>query len=337
VSWRRILGHEAIVTSLARAVAGNRLGHAYLFSGPAGAGKKTLAIELAKALLCEGSGKARFNACDQCHSCAMIEAGTHPDYQLVGRPADKVELPIETIREMSEFLTLKPARGDSKVAILDDADDLSIAAANSLLKTLEEPPTGTVLILISTAAEVQLTTIVSRCQVVRFHPVPTSQIEQWLRSQDVDPAQVQRLARMSGGCPGQALELAEPTLWNFRAALLEHLSNPSPDAVAFAKKWVEFVEEAGSVSGPQRRRTALCLKLVIDLLDNALRASVGAPDATFDADEARAADHLAKRLGTDRLLTLTDRCLEASKQNDMSVQLVLVIESLVDSWSQAVR
>ena len=150
-----------------------RMAHAYFFAGPPGIGKRLFATELARALLCENASASHLEACDRCAACVQVGAGTHPDFFVVSRPPDTAGMPIEAIRELSRNLALKPARGRSKIAIVDDADDLNDpitqnAAANSFLKTLEEPPPHSVLILIGTTPDQQLATIISRCQVVRF-------------------------------------------------------------------------------------------------------------------------------------------------------------------------
>src|SRR6516164_3341001 len=177
-----------------------RLAHAYLFCGPPGVGKRLFANELAKALLCENPPGAQLEACDRCPACHQVEAGTHPDFFAAGRPEENLEIPIELVRELCRSFSLKAARGRGKVALLDDADDLNEYSANCFLKTLEEPPAGAVLILIGTRPDRQLPTIVSRCQVVRFAPLPQPLVAALLREQGVeDQALVERLARLSGG------------------------------------------------------------------------------------------------------------------------------------------
>src|SRR5262249_40213336 len=105
-------------------------------------------------------------ACDSCPSCVQVEAGTHPDFLCVGRPEDALEFPIDLMRNLCQRFSLKSARGHGKVVLLDDADDLNEESANCFLKTLEEPPPRSVLILIGSSPDRQLSTIVSRCQVV---------------------------------------------------------------------------------------------------------------------------------------------------------------------------
>src|SRR5262245_52758110 len=133
MSWSRVSGHDPIVAQFARAVERGRLGHAYLFVGPTGVGKRLVATELARALLCEQPPSEKLDSCGRCPSCQLIDAGTHPDLFQIARPPDKLEFPIEVMRELSQNLTLKPARGARKIAIIDDADDFNEETANCFL------------------------------------------------------------------------------------------------------------------------------------------------------------------------------------------------------------
>src|SRR5262249_34829315 len=129
VPWHSVRGHDRVVESLRRNLAEGRFPHAFLFVGPEGVGKRTFALTLAWALLCERSDPAPLDPCGHCPGCVQVEAGTHPDLLLAGRPEDKHELPIKVIRDLCLDLGLKPARGSRKAAIVDDADDLSEEAA----------------------------------------------------------------------------------------------------------------------------------------------------------------------------------------------------------------
>src|SRR3954449_7968238 len=125
VSWQRVRGHDALIAAFDRAVRRGRLAHAYLFTGPPGVGKRLFALELAKAMLCENPPEGKLAACDHCAACSQVEAGTHPDFFTTSRPEDKLEFPIEVMREVCRNFSLKSARGRGKVAILDDANDLN--------------------------------------------------------------------------------------------------------------------------------------------------------------------------------------------------------------------
>jgi DNA polymerase-3 subunit delta' len=343
VSWQRVRGHDALAQAFDRAWQRGRLAHAYFFTGPPGVGKHLFAVELAKALLCETKPKTKLDACDTCPACRQVEAGTHPDFFAASRPADSPNIPIEVVRELCHNLALKPARGRDKVAILDDADDLHDpitlhAAANAFLKTLEEPPPGSVLILVGTSTDQQLPTILSRCQIVRFAPLPPALVAKLLRTQGMEDVKlVERLARLSSGSPGQARELADPALWDFRRQFLDGLVRTPVDSVALAQMWVRFVEEAGKESALQRRRAALVVRFLIEFLDDALCLTQGGLPRLTEPDDLRALQQLANRVDADRLLQALDRCLEADFQIDRRVHLVLVLEALLDALGQLVK
>lgn len=312
-----------------------RLGHAYLFVGPQGIGKHTFARELARALLCEAPTD-RLVACGRCPACALVDAGTHPDLSLAYRPEDKVDFPIETIRELIEHLSLKPARGGRKLAIIDDADDLSAEAANALLKTLEEPPPGSVLILIGgPTPERQFSTILSRCQTVPFAPIRNEDVAEFLREKGIaDEARLDRLVRVAGGSPGQALALDDESLWQFRKSLLEALQRDTVDAFEMGTRWNLYVEDAGKEAGVRRRRASLVLKLLIGILQDAMRVVHGVPPLVADQSEASMLDRVGRRLGPDRLMTWIERAAEADVQIDRKVQLELVVEAFADALAR---
>jgi DNA polymerase-3 subunit delta' len=332
MTWGRVRGHEAIVRSFDAAWRKGRLGHAYLFVGPAGVGKHTLAGELARALLCQTRSQ-NLRACGRCSSCALVDAGTHPDLILAGRPEDKVELPIETVRELIEQFSLKPARGGRKVAILDDADDLSAQAANAFLKTLEEPPPGSVLVLVGgTTPDRQFATILSRCQVVPFSPLRKDEMFSLLREHGItDESRLDRLVRVAGGSIGQALALDDDALGQFRKTLLSALAAPKLDAFDLAAAWNRAVEEAGKEAGVRRRRASLMLRLLVGLLQDAQRVSHRVPPLVADSSEAGTLAAVAERLGPEQIVAWIDRAAEADVQIDRKVQLDLVVEAFADS------
>jgi DNA polymerase-3 subunit delta' len=323
------------VEGFRRAVRRGRLAHAYLFTGPAGVGKRLFAVELAKALLCENAATTGPQACDRCPSCIQVESGTHPDFFTAVRPPEALEFPISLMRELCQSFALKSARGRGKVILIDDADDLNEEAANCFLKTLEEPPPRSVLILIGSTPDRQLQTIVSRCQVIRFAPLPSEMVEELLQEQGIEDAALQaRLARLSAGSPGLAKDLADPALWEFRRKLLEGLTKAPIDPVELSRNWMEFVEEGGKESAAQRRRAQLVLRLVIDFLDDALTVSMNGVPRRTEAEDRPGLDALARRADPEHLLEALGRCLDADRQIDRRVQLVLILEGLMDALGQ---
>ncbi len=339
MSWQRIRGHEQIVAAFAQARRRGRLGHAYLFTGPGGIGKRLFAGELAKTLLCEATTPTTtpWQACDRCSSCRLLDAGTHADFFTLSRPEDSHEVPIELMRELCRGFALKSARGQGKVAILDDADDLNEASANCFLKTLEEPPPRSVFFLIGTSAERQLPTVVSRCQVVPFAPLPEPLTVAVLLQQGVtDEALARRLARFAEGSPGLALTLAEPSLWDFRRSLLQGLTQTPPDTVNLARSFQAFVEEAGKESARQRQRAALVLHLVLAFLKEALALSLGGTPAAANSEDLPLLRNLVNRAEPEKIMQLLERCLEAEFHLERYLLLNLVLEGFVDALGQII-
>jgi DNA polymerase-3 subunit delta' len=335
VGWQRIRGHDRLIEGFRRAVARGRLAHAYLFTGPAGVGKHLFGVELARALLCEGNPPEELRACDECPACKQVEARTHPDFYPAVRPPEVLEFPIDLMRTLCQGFALKPARGRGKVVLIDDADDLNEESANCFLKTLEEPPPRSVLILIGSSPDRQLPTIVSRCQVVRFDPLPAPVVRELLTAEGVtDPALLDRIVRLAGGSPGLARALADPALWEFRASLVQALARPTLDAAGLAKRWQEFYEAAGKESAAQRRRAQLAIRFLIDLLADALALSQGGEALRSGREDRPALDALVKRAGPEKLLAALERCLDADAQVDRRVPLVLIIEGLLDALAQ---
>jgi len=332
----RVRGYEKLMEAFGRVVRRGRLAHAYLFVGPPGVGKRLFAHELAQALLCEVEGDT-FAPCGQCPACLLVAAESHPDFFTAGVLEGKHEFAMETMQNVCKNFTLKSARGRGKVAVLDDADDFNEESANCFLKTLEEPPPRSVLILIGTALERLMPTIVSRCQVIRFAELPDEVVKDVLRSQgQTDEALITRLARLSCGSPGQAALLADPALWEFRNLFLKGIIQPRPDTPALAKAFTQLAEEAGKETAPQRQRFAVFLRVLIVFLRDALEASVGNLTALMDAEDARLVQALTRRLNTDGLLRLLERCLEAERHMDRYTQVALTIEGLVDALGQEI-
>jgi DNA polymerase-3 subunit delta' len=334
MSWASLRGHEALIEAFRQVVSRGRLAHAYLFVGPEGVGKKRFALELARMLLCEDpAAPVRGDACDRCPGCVQIEARTHPDFQLVGLPEDRHEFPIALIQEVIRNLALRPARGRQRVAIIDDADQLNEESANAFLKTLEEPPPSSLLILIGTSPDRQLPTIRSRCQLIRFAPLPEEVVSERLVGEGVveNLEAARALARFSGGSLSEARALADPELRGFRLELIEALGRERNDPVALGDRLVKFVEEAGKESAERRQRAGRVMKFLIEVFRAALMSRQGLEPSLFDARENAAAIRLAERFDEEQLLTGMERCLQANFQVDRRLQLSLVLEALMDA------
>jgi DNA polymerase-3 subunit delta' len=211
--WR-IIGQDDIVSLLNSSLEKNNLSHAFLITGPPHVGKMTLAIDIAQAINCENAD----SPCGECSSCLKIKQGKHADVQVISLTSgsdeeeDKVrtEISIDDIRQMQHAVSLPPFEGKRRAFIIEDAEYMSLEAANCLLKTLEEPATGAVFILLTTNASLIPETVASRCQMLSLNPMPAAQIAQALvAAYHVDSEQASILSKLSRGCFGWALSAAQ--------------------------------------------------------------------------------------------------------------------------------
>ncbi len=220
MSFTDIIGHEQPLTILKRALVNKTLAHAYLFSGEAGVGKKMTALALAAAVNC-ANGRPE-GGCGECPSCRRVAALTHPDVHVVmpesedarllatwsSKEADKAsdEIKIDQIRQAQESLSLKPSEGSKKILIVDGAETLNMTAQNAFLKTLEEPPGDTLIILVTSLPQSLLPTIRSRCQEIRFQPLPRRTLAQALVSKrGLSDEDAWFLAALAQGSMGRGL------------------------------------------------------------------------------------------------------------------------------------
>ena len=222
MSFYDIYGHEKKIETIRKALAQKRIGHAYIFSGISAVGKKNLALEFAKALNCE-KGDTLHDSCGECSSCRKIQRRSHPDVFSV--EADGQFIRIDAIREIQEQMKCKPLEAKQRVFIIDDADKMNDQAANALLKILEEPSSSNMLILVTSRPYSMPSTIISRCQHMRFNPLRFDIVAKFL----VDPMGMDNqkallLAALSGGSLGRATELNKEDIVIYRTELLELLS-----------------------------------------------------------------------------------------------------------------
>jgi len=203
-----LIGHEWAVDMLKKHVANETTRHAYLFAGPPGLGRRTLALRFAQALNCQTPVEAGI-PCQQCRDCKQIEAMQHADLTVIQAESEGGTLKVDQIREARRSLTLKPYQAKYRVALFLRFQEANDNAANALLKTLEEAPSYAVLILTADNPEQLLPTIVSRCEVLRLRPLRIEDVQAALENRGVETNQAKLIAHISGGRFGYALRMIE--------------------------------------------------------------------------------------------------------------------------------
>jgi DNA polymerase-3 subunit delta' len=321
--WQGIHGHNEVVEQFRRSLTAGRLATTYLFVGSEGIGKRSFALQLAKALLCTASDPVALEACGQCESCRLAVAGNHPDLLRIAAPPGSKSLKIEQFvgpRErrnqegLCHDIALRPMLGRRRVAIIDDADWFTPESANCLLKTLEEPPPGAVILLIGTARSRQLPTILSRSQVIRFRPLPEDAVSNLALAEGfaADEKTAAELASRSHGSLTLARQLADASLWQMRDRFAAQWLSGELDAARLTREVDEFINAAGKEADARRQRFRQLLTLVAARLSDSLRQL---------ATEGRSAD---------ATLAAIDRCLEAEEQLDRNANQSTLLENWID-------
>ena len=226
---------------LARIMRGS-LPHALLLSGRRGIGKHHFAVQLAELLLCSEN---QAEPCGRCKGCRLIAAGTHPDLKQIEPPEDKQIIGVDQIRELTHYLSLTALCGGYRVVLIDPADCMNANAANSLLKTLEEPPANTSLLLISDRPSALPATIRSRCQVISFERPARDLSLEWLRNQqpELDLQIAETVLELADGAPLRAADMATQGAITQRTEMLDDLEKIAAgrcDPVEIAKKWLKL-------------------------------------------------------------------------------------------------
>lgn len=320
------MGHERPIELLQRAIAQHKVVHSYLFLGNEGIGKSLVALQFAKALNCLG-GEDRADGCDRCSSCKKVDHLLHPDVSLI-EPEGQT-LKVEQVREMMKALAFRPYEGRRRVLILAAADRMAPHMSNTLLKTLEEPPLHTVIILLANNARWILPTILSRCQSIRFNPLPFHLVSDWLmREKGLEEMDAHLLASLSEGSPGKAMKIKEEISEIPRKELLKGWLGSKSLSMEEKEGWIESLPS-------QRDNLHLILEMAKTLLRDliVIKTSMEASklihsDLTGEMEEIAGEKDLATLLRQMEILHHTSRAVKNNANTRLS------LEAMMLSWAE---
>ena len=363
---------------LQRAIDGGRLHHAYLFHGPDGVGKERFALGLAQYLLCDQPavhgtdvklvGLESLRAgCGECEDCRSVAAGSHPDLHLIYRQLNR-EHPDPTVRKrkaleigvdvLRHFVIEKvgrtPARGRAKVFVIREADRITAQAQNALLKTLEEPPGATVLVLLVRSLDKLLPTTLSRCQPIRFDTLPTAFVRERLAAllPDLAGDQLDWYARYADGSVGMATERAGDELHALNLAVAAELAALSSGAAAgrpdrVAKAWTEKSKGLGEryrkrdpeITDTEAGRRGL--KAIFHLASawyaDVMRVGGGDTEGVVNAGIRDQLTAAATRIAQSAAIDAVKRLSQAEGHLDRNVNVQLCVETLVNDLARIGR
>jgi DNA polymerase III subunit delta' len=319
-----IIGHEHPISLLQASVRSGRLAHAYLFHGEARIGKWMTAVRLAQALNCERPQHTdHSDSCGTCRSCLQIVARTHPDCFVIEPDPESAtpQIKIEQVREIEQQFVYRPLIGERKICLIDQADRLTIGAANALLKTLEEPPGHGLFILVTSRPLALPITIRSRCQALRFTAPARTQVEAAvILNRELPPADARFLAVLVDGRIGEALET---NIVDVRARQQEWLTLVKPQTLASS---TAILSAAESVAKSDRGEETLSW-LTRWIRDLVILIVGGDQDQILHLDQLTDLRHYAQRADIDHLLTLLNDIERTRQQAPRHLNLQMALET----------
>ena len=312
-----------MISLLSRAIARTTLPPALLLAGPAGIGKRRAAVALAATINClqpKPAGALELDACGECASCRRIDRGVHPDV-IVVEPGDSGTIKIEQIRDVIDRAGYRPFEGRRRVVIIDEADAKVPAAQNAMLKTLEEPPSASVFVLVSSMPDALLGTVRSRCPRLRFGPLTPAEVADVLiRDHDYAEAEARAAAADADGSIGRALEAQSVDLTEARAAaqrLLEQTARSGDPAMRLnAAK--DLAGKKGSPASERDQLAVLLRSLASLLRDLGILSSRANPASLANADLQAELTRLTTSFGAARSMRAfgaVDQALAALERN----------------------
>ena len=327
-----LLGHEWAVQMLKQHLTHDSIRHAYLFCGPPGLGRRTLALRLAQALNCPNPPSPG-EPCGKCKTCQQIERMQYTDLPVIQAEKEGGTLKVEQIRALRQSLSLKPYQGKYRVALFLRFQEANASAANALLKTLEEAPRQVILSLTADTPEQLLPTITSRCEVLRLRPLPVETVKAYLREHNADEQTARLIAHLSGGRPGFALRLLKDEgALEFRSKRLDEmeklLHSTRQERFAYAEKLTVRKKKETDSEELLRETLSIWLTFWRDVLMRV--AGSNSPLVNFDHDSE--VDRLASKTSLADASRLVNDTVTAIGQLEKNVNARLLTEVLLLDW-----
>jgi DNA polymerase III subunit delta' len=313
VPFDAIRGQDHAVGVLRRSLAANRVAHAYLFEGIEGCGKMMTALSLVETLFCD-SGQT----CGTCPSCRKMAGRQHPDLHLL--EPEKGVIKIDRIREIQKELSLRPVEAPKKVCIVSQADRMNQAAANAFLKTLEEPPGNALLILLSDTPTALLSTILSRCQRLRFNPLPLAVVTELLLTQGVLAEQAMSAASLAGGSMAKGVAILQEGFLVKRREIVEQVIGLTPRNFALLTTTAEKL-------GHEREQAQEVVEILTLFYRDVMLCRHGSAP-TVNADMLAVVEQTASSLTTGGIMHRLESVLSAGQSLLRNVNPRLTLEAL---------
>ncbi len=329
-----ILAQDHIVDHFNKAIKTDHLSHAYIFTGQEGVGKALLAKEFAKTLNCKN---VEYDSCGSCQNCIRIEVRNHPDVFWTEREEKAKFIKIENIRNLQNSVRLSPLESDYKVFIIKEADRMNEEASNCLLKTLEEPSPNTIIILIASTMTPIKDTIRSRCQIIRFQPIPSHIIESQLtRKSDADANKIGWISRFCNGSLGDALHMLDDNHYEINNDIVTRMTESNLDNLVFAEEVINPYLSNGDSLEEKRQILKSILHCILQLYRDLLMVKVMSgydvqqeKMSLFNAGREDSLQKHAKYLTQEQIMCVIDEILESIKYIDLNLNINLLVENII--------
>lgn len=319
-----IVGHDRIIEVFRRSVRSGKTSHSFIFEGIPGCGRRKTALALIQALFCSSFAD---DACGVCSSCRKIAGGNHGDIHIVVPLPDKRDISVEQLRELQRELSLRPYEAPRKACIMEPAERMSVNAANSLLKTLEEPPGNALIILLTENADMLLPTIRSRCQLIRFSPLSLENIRLLLEKSGVAADAANLLAPLSEGSMQRAGELDNEELTARREILVGHLAKLDLGRIS-------TVFDAAEEFAGNRDETLASLDMLLSFARDTVYLNAGCPDIVNTAIRP-ALESFAAHLSLERALQMLGDIMETRRAVQRNANNKLALDCLFMKMAEA--